>query len=48
VVTFDYVGAGQSVQLQIAEASKVNDQDDRARITATADAEYSLEMKSWT
>ncbi len=42
------VGAGQSVTLQIGEASKVNDQDDRARITATADAEYSLEMKSWT
>jgi phosphatidylserine/phosphatidylglycerophosphate/cardiolipin synthase-like enzyme len=42
------VGAGQSLPLQIAEASSVNDQDNLARITATADAEYSLEMKSWT
>lgn len=42
------VMAGQAAPLQIGEASSVNDQDDLARVTATADAEYSLEMKSWT
>ncbi len=42
------VAAGQSVPLQWAEASSVNDQDDRLRITATADAVYTLEMRSKT
>ncbi|MHB8079758.1 MAG: hypothetical protein ACYDIE_10960, partial [Candidatus Krumholzibacteriia bacterium] len=37
------VGAGQAVPLEIGEASKVNDQDNRARITATAVAEFSRE-----
>lgn len=40
------LSAGQALKHTVPEASRVNDQDDRVRITAKSDSEYSLEMKS--